>query len=175
MSKFIHAGEADRYGGWHWREPRRGDFFRTCSYCGSINPDDLVTLEGWQPDWADRKYGWPHKVYIGNLANPNPGLEFCIQAGPSPAPADREDTRFKLVADLTSEESEICRLDGMGFSGSKMDGYVGFGKRKTLPAKLYTIHLADDAIPEETKERIGTKIGLRFEFTDDVRIRWWKP
>lgn len=175
MSNLIHAGEADRYGGWNWREPRRGDFFRTCSYCGSINPDDLVAAEGWTPEWADRKYGWPHKVYIENLANPNEALEFCVEAGTAPTPADREGMRYKLVKDLTSAEQEICIGDGMGFSGSKMDGYVGFGKRSTLHAKLYSVHLADDAISEEVKGRIGAKIGLRFEFTDEGRLRWWTP
>lgn len=33
---------ADRWGGWDWREPRYGDFFRTCSFCGCIHPEDLV-------------------------------------------------------------------------------------------------------------------------------------
>ena len=58
----VHEGE------WVWREPRRGNFLRTCNYCGSINPDDLAPVEGWVPDWADWKYGWPHKAYINQLA-----------------------------------------------------------------------------------------------------------
>lgn len=162
-------------GGWEWREPRRGHPFRTCSWCGSIDPDDLAKVQGWVPDWADRKYGWPHKVYIHNFANPNPDLDFCVQAGSAPAPVDTDSTRFKLVADLTDEERAICEGDGMGFSGSRMDGYVGFGKRQTLFVKLYSEHLADDEISEETKESIGKRIGFRFEFTDEGRIKWWKP
>ena len=165
----VHEGE------WVWREPRRGNFFRTCNYCGSINPDDLAPVEGWVPDWADWKYGWPHKAYINHLASPNPDLEFCIQARSAPAPIDTDTTRFKLVADLTDEERAICEADGMGFSGSKLDGYVGFGARKTLFAKLYSVHLADDAISKETKESIGKRIGLKFEFTSEGRIKWSKP
>jgi hypothetical protein len=42
----VHHGEATRWGGWEWREPRRGDHFRTCSYCGSINPEDLAAEIG---------------------------------------------------------------------------------------------------------------------------------
>ena len=38
----VHGGEAVRWGGWDWRGPRRGDHFRTCSYCGSIHPEDLA-------------------------------------------------------------------------------------------------------------------------------------
>lgn len=38
----VHGGEAGRWGGWEWRAPRRGDHFRTCSYCGSIHPEDLA-------------------------------------------------------------------------------------------------------------------------------------
>lgn len=38
----VHGSEAARWGGWTWRKPRRGDHFRTCSYCGSIHPEDLA-------------------------------------------------------------------------------------------------------------------------------------
>ena len=166
MSGLVHGGD------WEWREPRRGHPFRTCNYCGSINPDDLAKVEGWTPDWADRKYGWPHKAYIRNFANPNPDLDFCIEAGNAPVPNDTETMRFKLVADLTGEERAICKGDGMDSSGSRKDRYVGFGKRQTLFVKLYSEHLADDAISDETKESIGKKIGLRFEFAADGRIKW---
>lgn len=33
---------AARWGGWDWREPRDGEWFRTCSFCGCIHPDDLA-------------------------------------------------------------------------------------------------------------------------------------
>jgi hypothetical protein len=41
----VHGGgwnSAARWGGWDWREPRYGDFFRTCSFCGCIHPEDLA-------------------------------------------------------------------------------------------------------------------------------------
>lgn len=69
-----------------WREPNpqanagigfpddRG--FRTCGYCGSIHPDDLLGYiergEVGSAEMADRKYGYPHKVYVG-VTNPLAG------------------------------------------------------------------------------------------------------
>ncbi len=61
-----------------WRQPRvdqkMGEVatFRTCSYCGSIHPADLLaalsigkaTLHG--SDW---KYGYPHKLYVEGMPN----------------------------------------------------------------------------------------------------------
>jgi hypothetical protein len=61
-----------------------GSAWRTCSYCGSIHPADLLDLTAgeefaWQRqttgqdgqpqerstvEWADWKYGYPHKLYI---------------------------------------------------------------------------------------------------------------
>jgi hypothetical protein len=74
-----------------WRAPRVGvdgdgyesaDTFRTCSYCGSIAPEDLlaafraggVTLDG--SDW---KYGFPHKFYVRGIKNPIAGKQ--VQVG----------------------------------------------------------------------------------------------
>lgn len=51
----------------HTWKHRNGEDFRRCSYCGSINPDDLITLANQKDlhfEVADWKYGWPHKVYV---------------------------------------------------------------------------------------------------------------
>lgn len=40
---------------------------RTCSYCGSLHPEDLYNLlqmPGTKLGGADWKYGWPHKFYV---------------------------------------------------------------------------------------------------------------
>lgn len=56
-------------------------FYRTCGYCGSLHPEDLleahrdgriVTLGG--SDW---KYGFPHKFYV-DLKNPEPDRVFNV-------------------------------------------------------------------------------------------------
>lgn len=64
-----------------WCEPRKDDGgpyaypFRTCSYCGSMHPEDLLhALEaGAQLGMADWKYGWPHKFYVDKIPNPKAG------------------------------------------------------------------------------------------------------
>jgi hypothetical protein len=61
---------AARWGGWDWRQPRYGDFFRTCSFCGSIHPEDLAAetpgtgtcttcgLQGWDACFRGQKASW---------------------------------------------------------------------------------------------------------------------
>lgn len=51
--------------------------FRTCSYCGSIHPQDLlrVLAAGALMHGADWKYGWPHKFYIEDVPNKVAGEE----------------------------------------------------------------------------------------------------
>ena len=59
---FVYADEEIT-----WRAPDAHHKARTCSYCGSLHPEDLVALLA-EPDvrlgGADHKYGWPHKFYI---------------------------------------------------------------------------------------------------------------
>lgn len=66
------ATTTDRVHGvaWSWREPRDGDFFRTCSYCGSISPGDLAAeaagggtcrtcgQEGWEACFRGQQPAW---------------------------------------------------------------------------------------------------------------------
>jgi hypothetical protein len=72
--------------GWTWREPRRGDHFRTCSYCGSIHPDDLADelvpqgacktcgQVGWEAHFRGLQPSWyPQARDTGQLAGIDPG------------------------------------------------------------------------------------------------------
>lgn len=59
-----------------WLPPRLDEpsaaHFRTCGYCGSINPEDLVKFAetgNIHFEGADWKYGWPHKVYVKGIPN----------------------------------------------------------------------------------------------------------
>lgn len=68
-----------------WREaqperPPHGQTFRTCFYCGSMHPEDLVAaLEaGAKLGGSDWKYGWPHKFYV---EVPNPLAGQIVQVG----------------------------------------------------------------------------------------------
>jgi len=65
-----------------WRPPREAKQddpyvqpFRTCSYCGSMHPEDLLAAlrAGAVLSLADMKYGWPHKFYVDNMPNPKAG------------------------------------------------------------------------------------------------------
>lgn len=162
MSDPVHGTEADRWGGWHWRDPSRGQHFRTCSYCGSIHPEDLAAETDWSPSWADQKYGYPHKVYA-SIPNRQPDALFCIGAGSSPgySPAWTE------ADQLTTEQRAIIERDGMGLDyGSYL-----FGTRPTHHAKLYTVHLADPAIPAEARDKVQQASGLMFTFQDGT-IGW---
>lgn len=49
--------------------------FRTCSYCGSIHPEDLLRVveAGATLGGSDWKYGWPHKFYVEGIPNPVAG------------------------------------------------------------------------------------------------------
>jgi hypothetical protein len=38
----VHGQEPAAACGWTWRAPRRGEHFRTCSWCGSVHPQDLL-------------------------------------------------------------------------------------------------------------------------------------
>ena len=51
--------------------PGGGPFrpYRTCDYCGSMHPEDLIkAIEGGATvGGSDWKYGWPHKFYISHI------------------------------------------------------------------------------------------------------------
>jgi hypothetical protein len=74
---------AEKFAPHVWNAPRghldNGPYdyqYRTCSFCGSIHPEDLLNaLEaGASVEEADRKYGYPHKFYI-DLPNSIAGQE----------------------------------------------------------------------------------------------------
>lgn len=158
----VHGTEADRWGGWHWRDPSRGEHFRTCSYCGSINPEDLAAETDWSPSWADQKYGYPHKVYA-SIPNRDPDVLFCIGAGK----ALSNSPDWVAEDELTDEQRRIVLRDGMRTDHA---GYL-FGTRPTHHAKLYTVHLADPAIPAEARDKVQRASGLMFTFEDGT-IGW---
>lgn len=133
-----------------WREPNprsnvgegfpddRG--YRSCGYCGSIHPDDLLGYiergEVGRAEMADRKYGYPHKVYV-DVANPLSG---------------------QLVSRSSSSEP-----DGKGgytetYGDPRPDGPY-------TPAKFYTRHLIglDDERLSTLATWIESATGWRFE------------
>jgi hypothetical protein len=70
-----HSGHAvERFGGWIWREPHRGDFFRTCSFCGSIHPEDLAAEPTSDVCAVCGVTGW-HAHFDKFACHMTPGLE----------------------------------------------------------------------------------------------------
>lgn len=170
----VHGAEAAQWGGWTWRKPRRGEHFRRCSYCGSINPEDLAAEPTWQASWADRKYGWPHKFYV-DVPNRDPDNLFVISSrfeaktGPHAPGGERyqpPEPGYIAWRDLTRKQRAIAKRGGY----RKAD-YVQFGTRDVHHAKFYTAHLADPALSRETKQAIEQRSGLRFHFHDGT-VRW---
>lgn len=163
----VHP-DADRWGGWSWREPFRGEHFRRCSYCGSINPADLAAESSWRADWADRKYGWPHKFYV-DIPNRDPDALFVIGStwGATATPSLGE----VPWDDLSAEQRAIYDRD----TGVSPDGRhpvsVGFGPRPKHFGKFYTVHLSDPALDPAVKADIERRSGIAFTFTDG-RVAW---
>jgi hypothetical protein len=121
-------------GDWHadkypeslvWRKPNRrrrpyAEPFRTCGYCGSIHPDDLISLAIDHPirlEMADWKYGWPHKFYVKGIPNPIAGKQVevsstwrggkKVESTKGPAPAETW-AKFYTVHLLDTSEGQIA-------------------------------------------------------------------
>ena len=152
----VHDEEAVRWGGWHWQPkgyyPETGPY-RTCSYCGSIHPDDIT--DGCDLHLSDMKYGWPHKAY-GNYPNPEPEKLFVIASSNS-KPDTMRDFGYQWYPVTAVPEGIIWEP----WDGCK---WVGVGKRPMLHFKLYTIHLRDPELDGANHDRIFRRLGIRLEF-----------
>jgi hypothetical protein len=159
----VHGGEAERWGGWSWRAPSHGEHYRTCSYCGSIHPADLAAETDWRAEWADRKYGWPHKFYVA-VPNRNPERLFITSAtNATERPAgDGWLPSADVPPDVMTE----------GWSDlAATYTWVLTGTRATHHAKFYTLHLADPSITPYVLEAVQRVSGLRIRF-EDGRVSW---
>jgi hypothetical protein len=108
--------------------------FRTCSYCGSIHPEDLLEAlrAGARLSSSDWKYGWPHKFYVDGIPNTNIGQPAGLISG-----SVRKDQRAEMEQryagrDIRFEETEY----GLRYRVYEPEGATTHGK-------FYTLHLAD--------------------------------
>lgn len=130
--------------------------FRTCSYCGSIHPEDLLaalkagaTLHG-----ADWKYGWPHKFYVEGIPNINQGQPTSRTSG-CVALEDREKLEIRYAGqDIRFEEED----DRLHYRVMEPEGPVTHGK-------WYNLHFFDVDGPEfeELAALVAQHTGIVFE------------
>jgi hypothetical protein len=178
---------AQRFGPTFWREPRPlgegspyRETFRTCSYCGSIHPEDLyrhlTAPAGAELHGADWKYGWPHKFYVEGIPNPAVG---------QPVPAG-----FRSWSEVTcpcgttyqNHEHHACPSCAIG---DRAPGVVVTPKSETtmhpapptLWAKWYNAHLADltPAGFALLAPLLEQHAGIAFTRDADGRIAWSAP
>lgn len=127
-----------------WRPPTPdrppyGNPYRTCSYCGSLHPEDLlnaIKAGGIKLDLADLKYGWPHKFYVEGIPNPLAGQQVKCGSnadgspmmGPAPAEAFAKFYNDHLLDEGYDEEAKaalfaaIRLLGGVRFEACERDG-----------------------------------------------------
>jgi hypothetical protein len=169
----VHGAEIANtpwQGGWAWLDPSHGEHYRCCNWCGSIHPEDLAAVGTFHADWADRKYGWPHKFYV-DLPNQHPERLYATGATSWVPVGGFSSDRWVLVQDLTVEQRAVVAECGWTIS----DHHVAFmfGRHSTHHAKFYTRHLADPGLSPESRDRIERACGLRFEFAPTGFVRWW--
>jgi hypothetical protein len=165
----AHTGALMQPGvAFEWRPPHAPDVddprrhtasLGGCNYCGSLHPTDLVAAlkAGATLSWADRKYGWPHKVYVDNCPNPHEGM-----------------LEIRSSSSHQSEGYPDKRWDGYYSQHTGEKTYRYYAKpapaRATAHAKFYTAHLLDAT--SEEREVIERAMGLSFTFYDDGRVSW---
>lgn len=180
VADLVHGASAERFGGWHWNAPHRGEHFRRCSYCGCVHPEDLAAEPTWPHfEWADRQYGWPHKFYA-ELPNRTREQLFitggCVQAREGPYAPGGE--HFQEPWERYPGASWY-RASGIP-SGAITDGWEPLdqdwytvGTRERHFAKFYSIHLNDPAVDPDAIAAIQRRSGLVFQFVDGGVS--WKP
>lgn len=121
---------------------------RMCAYCGSMHPADVAAAikAGAHGEWADMKYGWPHKAYFHGVPNPHAGLL-----------ESRHTANYKHSDDWV----QIGERSWRG-PGAPADAIMMW--------KFYTVHLMD-ATPED-RTLIENHLGVRFDFTEDGQVIW---
>ncbi|MEV0616175.1 hypothetical protein AB0I81_22870 [Nonomuraea sp. NPDC050404] len=169
-----HDGHAAQFGQPSWRppRPRRGRedpyaaTYRTCSYCGSINPEDLIAAASQHAltlEMADWKYGWPHKYYVNGVPNPAAGQEYH-----SYTYGQREHLARYAAPGFEAEPYD----NGIGRQGWRVVSRVDAAPA-TMTAKWYNAHLCDldgDAFTT-VADLIAALGGVRFDL-DGSRLRY---
>lgn len=133
---------------------------RSCEFCGSMHPVDLAaairacaTIE-----WADFKYGFPHKVYVHGVPNPHAGMMEIRSS------ANFEQPGYERLATPRYDQR----------TGERVEDYVEWVKKEQAGAKtwgkFYVVHLQDATV--EDRVVIERAMGLKFDFTKPGFLSW---
>lgn len=128
----------------------RTGHLRGCGYCGSMHPTDVANAirAGAKGEWADWKYGWPHKANFDGIPNPHAGLMEV-----------RSSANFKAYDDW------VCGGGDEWHEPPKPASALTHGK-------FYSVHLMDAS--KDDREIIEKHLGLHFEFKEDGTVTWAK-
>jgi hypothetical protein len=164
----VHPGQS-----WRWDTPYDEQSWRHCSYCGSMDPEFVATNEAiTHIEWADYKYGWPHKFYA-NVINHESHKLYVIG---SMYTRDDEAAKRRGYVDIRHRRkltgAQRDALDRYRFGGRRPN-WVTFGHRDMLMGKFYTVHLAEDSLDPALIDAVEKKCGLRFTFRNGKV--GWKP
>ena len=172
----IHFQFSDKYPGdlVPWRDARPPELgtpnrttgrLRSCGYCGSMHPADVAAAikAGARGEWADRKYGWPHKAYFSEIPNPHRGLLESRMSQSHTPPQEEIDAGKWLHLPTGSFSSSTGEPLFSWYEAGKPAAAMTWGK-------FYTVHL-QDATPED-REVIERHLGLAFTFEANGRVSW---
>lgn len=149
---FIGSARPIDVDGWRPPEPEGRDGpsgypFRTCWYCGSMHPDDLLSFMASAPvtlGEADWKYGWPHKFYVEGIPNPLAGQ------------------RVKSGSRSWTDES-----------GERRDETIWGTGPATAFAKFYTEHIADATDLDALAAALNLRLpNIRWERDAEGHVMW---
>ena len=147
--------------------------FRSCSYCGSMHPEDLLKAieAGAKLGGSDWKYGWPHKFYVDGVPNTNAGNLVTRSSGGGPGQLDE-----RKRADLESRLESGSRLE-VDQQADRYEYRVLEPDGPTTHGKWYNIHLKD--LSAEAFALLAPLLeqhaGIRWERDADGRIKFIAP
>jgi hypothetical protein len=147
--------------------------FRTCSYCGSIHPEDLLNAlrAGAKAGGSDWKYGWPHKFYIEGIPNSQAGNLVTRMSGSGPLPmTERDRAEWESHGKRPGCKVEITE------DGDRWRARVLEPDGATTHGKWYNVHLKDlsQAAFDELAPLLERHTGIKFE-RDEKGIKYSAP
>lgn len=103
----VHPGAV-----WIWRDATERWPQRTCSFCGSVMPEDFASWlsKGNDASGSEWKHGWPHKFYISD----DNGLEWKFYSEHlTPLGSEEFSATTTLLADVLKIRFEYDAADRM--------------------------------------------------------------